>query len=101
MVYLQCCFSAVQQSDSVIRILMMAFMTHVRRCRIVVSICISLIVMLRIILAPVDHLYVPNCLLNQRGVKLQMKQINSSIDFGAVNQNPSFNWQIAENLVTS
>ena len=80
---------------------MMAFMTHVRRYRIVVSICISLIVMLRIILAPVDHLYVPNCLLNQRGVKLQMKQINSSIDFGAVNQNPSFNWQIAENLVTS
>ena len=44
MVYLQCCFSAVQQSDSVIRILMMAFMTHVRRYLIVVSICISLIV---------------------------------------------------------
>ena len=53
--------------------------------------------MLRIILVPVDHLSVPNCLLNQRGVKFQMKQINSSIDFGAIDQNPSSNWQIAEN----
>ena len=50
---------------------------------------------------PVDHLYVSNCLLNQRGTKLQIKRISSSIDFGAVDQNPSFNWQIAESLVTS
>ena len=28
-----------------------------------------------------------------------MKQISGNINLGAVDQNPSFNWQIAENLV--